>query len=215
MAERGKYPKSEYKRLHNIIGKIKQRCNNPNCKQYPQYGGRGIKVCDEWMADDGVEAFIEWALSHGYTDKLTCDRIDNDKGYSPDNCRWATYREQRLNRRDNLIVEYNGEKKPLRIWCDELGLDYKLVHGRIYESHMTAEQAFFAPKRTYPFIEMCRKYGVPSSVVRARVDQLGWTLEEALLTPVNKKGIYNHNLERVHGEIDESCYETKRIEQSF
>ncbi len=76
---------------------MKKRCYNPAYKIYKDYGGRGITVCAEWLHD--FVAFRDWALSHGYQDDLTIDRIDNDKGYSPDNCHWATMKEQRVNQR--------------------------------------------------------------------------------------------------------------------
>lgn len=78
-------------RLYRTWIDMKQRCHNPNNKAYPRYGGRGITVCDEWRND--YAAFEAWAISNGYKDNLTIDKIDNDKGYSPDNCQWITQSE--------------------------------------------------------------------------------------------------------------------------
>lgn len=72
---------------------MKDRCNNPNCRVFNDYGGRGIKVCEEWL--DDFSAFQKWALANGYKEGSTIDRKDNDKGYSPDNCRWTDRKVQR------------------------------------------------------------------------------------------------------------------------
>lgn len=89
-------------RLYNIWVNMRQRCGNPNHPAYGDYGGRGIAVCAAW-ADD-FSAFAKWALTKGYKDTLSIDRIDNDSGYSPDNCRWATPAEQAENRRPRKKV---------------------------------------------------------------------------------------------------------------
>ena len=88
---------------------MKTRCTCESKRDYPNYGGRGIAVCDEWKND--FQAFYEWAMSHGYADGLTIDRIDNDQGYSSDNCRWVSMKEQCANRRygNRYVRSYNPD----------------------------------------------------------------------------------------------------------
>ena len=109
-------------RLNRIWDGMKRRC-----KVNPRYSD--ISVCDEW---NSFETFAEWALSHGYSDELTIDRIDNDKGYSPDNCRWVTYKIQMNNRRSNRLVTINGETHNMKEWSDISGIPYHTIMYRVY-----------------------------------------------------------------------------------
>lgn len=102
-------------RLFNILHDMKCRCYNKKISFYKNYGGRGITLCDEWLTNP--ESFYTWAINNGYRDNLTIDRIDNDKGYSPENCRWVTRAEQNRNFRRNRLINYNGEVHCLSEWA--------------------------------------------------------------------------------------------------
>ncbi|AFL99510.1 AP2 domain-containing protein [Desulfitobacterium dehalogenans ATCC 51507] len=84
-------------RLNSIWRDMKKRCYNPRNKSYKDYGARGIELCNEWRND--FMSFYKWAIANGYSDELSIDRIDNDKGYEPSNCRWATRLTQNINQR--------------------------------------------------------------------------------------------------------------------
>ena len=116
-------------RLYRIYGNMLTRCYNSQSPQFHNYGGRGITVCEEWRND--FKVFYEWSMQHGYDDTLTIDRIDNNKSYSPDNCRWATVREQSINRRNNHIALLHGECKTLCEWCELYNINYKTVRDRL------------------------------------------------------------------------------------
>jgi TusA-related sulfurtransferase len=99
--------------------------------------------------------FYNWAINNGYTEELTIDRIDVNGNYCPENCRWATKVEQANNRRSNILIEYNGEVKNLKTWCNELNLDYDLIRARHQRgNYETIEELFFAEKKkTTPYVK--------------------------------------------------------------
>lgn len=115
-------------RLYNIYNEMKYRCYGQYSTNYRHYGGRGITMCDEWKND--FITFKDWALSHGYNDSLTIDRIDVNGNYCPENCRWATMLEQSNNKRNTIKMTYGGVTKPLSIWAKEFGLSYMTVYHK-------------------------------------------------------------------------------------
>ena len=110
-------------RLYRIWYSMKARCYRKSHNRYDLYGGRGIKVCDKWQAYEG---FFE-DMAAGYEDNLTLDRIDNDKGYTPENCRWATQKEQQNHRRNNIIMP-TGET--MMQYAERSGINYKTLYSR-------------------------------------------------------------------------------------
>lgn len=119
-------------RLYSEWQGMKGRCYNPHDPRYDRWGGRGITVCDEWR--DSFEAFYEWSMSHGYAEDLTIDRIDNDMGYAPDNCRWATQIEQSRNRSSNINIRIGNSTRTLTEWCEIFQVNYKNVLSRYHRN---------------------------------------------------------------------------------
>lgn len=115
-------------RLYRIYEHMKNRCYNTKDVRYKYYGGRGITVCDEWQE---FEPFMEWALSNGYRDNLSIDRINVDLGYFPSNCRWATIEEQAQNKRNVRYYEYNGEEHCISEWARIYNMNYKKLWKRL------------------------------------------------------------------------------------
>ena len=131
----------KHTRIYEIWCGMKKRCCNENGRSYARYGGRGITVCEEWKND--FSAFYNWAMQNGYAENLTIDRIDNSKGYCPENCRWITNKEQQNNKRNNVLYTYNGETKTLAEWSESLGICYKTLQKRIIK--WGVDKAFSTP----------------------------------------------------------------------
>ena len=143
-------------RLYRAWQNMKARCYRKSTREYNNYGGRGITVCDEWI--HSYENFKGWSIQNGYSDNLTLDRIDVNKGYSPDNCRWITNKEQQNNKRDNVIYTFNGETLTLAQWSEKLGICYKTLQKRI--RNWGVEKALATPLRTSQVIDLTgQKFG--------------------------------------------------------
>ncbi len=117
-------------RLYKIWVHMKNRCYNPKATNYEDYGGRGITVCDEWRHN--YLAFSTWAKQNGYGGNLSIDRIDNNKGYSPENCRWVDNFAQGNNKRSNAVFTIGGETKTVTQWAREYGINPTTVFSRLY-----------------------------------------------------------------------------------
>ncbi len=111
---------------------MKRRCNNPDDRNYKDYGGRGIKVCDEWSdSKNGHRNFQKWAIENGWRKGLSIDRKNNDGDYEPSNCRWSTSKQQSNNTRFNRLVTINGKTKTVQEWADIVGISQRAMTGRI------------------------------------------------------------------------------------
>lgn len=130
-------------RLYVAWQHMKQRCCNPQNARYKYYGARGITVYSEWSS---FEPFEKWALSHGYEDGLTLDRIDVNGGYCPENCRWVTWKVQQNNKRSNTVIEAFGEKRTLSEWAQITGINRVTIQKRINVEGKTPEEAMTQKK---------------------------------------------------------------------
>lgn len=127
-------------RLYSIWYDMKRKCYKPTRKDYHCYGGRGITVCNEWLNEFMV--FYKWAMSHGYNDTLTIDRIDVNGNYEPNNCRWTTLKQQSNNRRTNVLITYNNKTQTMMMWADELHLPYNTIKYR-HQKGWTDKECLF------------------------------------------------------------------------
>lgn len=122
-----RYHGLNYTKPYKLWEAIKRRCFNQNCPEYKNYGGRGIKLCQEWA--DSPKSFCEWVINNGYKEGLEIDRRDNNGDYSPENCRFVTRKENCRNRRSNIII--NG--RLLIEICEMYSVPHKKVWRRFRE----------------------------------------------------------------------------------
>lgn len=184
-------------RLYGVWKGMKQRCNDPNCKEYSYYGKRGISVCDEWMHD--FMEFYKWAINNGYDETAkrgtyTLDRKDTNGNYCPENCRWITIKEQENNRRDNHIIEYDGVKYTLAQAEKEFDIPQTALRRRLSRGmsikdaiekpiHQTATYMYCG--KPYTALELSEISGINVKTIRARI-RYGWPIERVVSEPINR-----------------------------
>ena len=172
---------------------MKNRCYNPNEDSYKYYGARGITVCDEWLGENGFINFYNWAITHGYRDDLTINRINNDGNYEPSNCNWATFKEQANNKRTNRVIEYMGESHTCSEWADIVGIPAYDICNRL-DLGWSVEDAFTIPLNSYiikltnsvgethTITEWGGIVGLDRNIIYDRI-RSGWSVNDAIYTP--------------------------------
>ena len=186
-----------YDRIYRVFYGMRDRCYNPNNIGYKHYGARGITICNEWL--NNVDSFAKWATENGYNEKLTIDRIDYDKGYSPENCRWADISTQANNKRNNHMINFDGQKYTISQFCKKFNLPEQRIRQRINRFGVKDVCELIKPphklkSRSKNFIliggkeksvaEWCRELNVPYTTILNRIKRYGYTPEQALTTPL-------------------------------
>ena len=216
--------------LYDTWRSMCRRCHDPRFPQYPRYGARGITVCDRWRYSfETFVADVGMKPGPGYT----LEREDNDGPYDPKNVRWATKAEQNRNQRTNRRITVGDVTQISADWERENGLYPGTIARRVVHSGWSEEEAVTrpaqtqAPKNTFlpnGAMQLCRARGIPYSVVSNRVRVMDWTFEEALETPVQKRGTWTaklthadhvHILERLaQGETQQAIAQDYGVDRS-
>lgn len=176
------------------------RCHKPNTTRFSDYGGRGISVCDEWR--NSFASFLSWVETSDYSPELSLERMDNDLGYEPLNCKWATQKEQLRNTRKTRYITAFKETKSRAEWIEDprCVIEYGTLKSRIERGwnpeeaisrkqsrgiHMNATQyEAFGDSKTLTDWSFDKRCAIPHRTLEARIQELGWDVEIALSTPV-------------------------------
>lgn len=184
-------------RLYHIWGGMKARCNNPNSENYKNYGERGISICNEWFSD--FKTFYDWAMSHGYEDTLTIERIDVNGNYCPENCTWIPQSEQGNNTRRNVKITYKGETLNKNQLAKKLGIPRYIIEEGLRNNNLEGSltkkrkkkvlrsELFLFEGKEMLLTEICKATNLPRRIIYNRVYRLKWSLEKALNTPIKTR----------------------------
>lgn len=133
------------RRLYKIYHGMKKRCLNKKSKEYKDYGGRNISICDEWI--NNFENFYNWAIENGYHKKFSIERINNNGNYEPNNCTWIPRPNQNKNKRDTIRIEFDGKNLTLNEWSKKIGISHSALYLRIKKYKWSIEKALSTPNR--------------------------------------------------------------------
>lgn len=187
-------------KLFSVYRGMLNRCYRVTNDNYKYYGGKGVRISEEWLdKENEFMNFYTWAVNNGYEKHLKIDRKDNNKDYSPENCRWVTDKEQIRNRSNTCKVLYNGSEISIGELSDMVGIPSSILHRRIISSGWSIEKAVSTKvnhkekteKRTIeyngetkPISFWAKVYNIPRKTLEHRIFKHNWTIESALLTPV-------------------------------
>jgi hypothetical protein len=174
-------------KFYSVWKGIISRCYKPKNTNYHNYGGRGINVCSEWR--DTPEIFLGWLEQNGYRKGLEVDRIDNNKGYSPENCRWVTAKESSLNRRNNRFLAFQEKIQTVSEWADELGINKTTITHRLDGGHAVEDVLSHSPLKRGVSVGYSRKLSEETLYLSYRGDRKT-VLEWSLLLGIPVSSIY-------------------------
>lgn len=172
----------KYATEYSVYTAMKTRCYNKKSVPYDNYGGRGIKICDRWLGPDGFVNFVA-DMGTRPDNSVSIDRIDNDGDYCPENCRWATSKEQSNNRRSNKKLFYDGVEYTEAELADKFNMNRSTLSRRIKAGY-TVEEAVSRPlqQKRDNLYQLAREHNISRMAVYKRL-KLGWSLDDALNTP--------------------------------
>lgn len=194
-----KYTHSTHPRLWKVWASMRYRCNDPKTDSYKNYGGKGIKVCDEWASD--FQNFAEWAINNGYDSEAafgecTIDRIDGNDDYKPSNCRWVTMQQQSNNKCTNVVIAFQGEERTAAEWGQITGIAPDRIRKRL-SAGWSVEEALTTRSwgkclhiayrgMSKSLSEWSKELHIPADTINRRL-KMGWSVEDALTKPVKKQ----------------------------